>query len=384
MPDVVLLRRNQGRRASDVRRESHTVQALVRDVLVVAGLVGAIWLIYELGTLILLLFFSVLFAYLVAPLVSFVRGRLAATRGGQSAPLGLAIAIVYLVLFGGLALWLTWITPHLSDAVRQLPDRIQSMEAKGNPFDAAQARFRIPGLSSRVIDQMFSTLTSVAESGARKLVDAVVGAASNLPWLILIPILGFFLLKDGRTLREQIVGMLPGAWRQRAPSVLARVDAALAAYIRAQLIACLIVGALVFVGFMLMKVPFAPVLAAAAGIAEFVPLVGPLVIAIASAVVAAFRSPMAIVWVLVFLGVLRVLQDYVIYPRLIGSSVHLHPLAVILAVLAGGELGGAVGVLVAIPLLAVASAVYTHLAGSALEQRSARASDDVPTRALGK
>jgi predicted PurR-regulated permease PerM len=384
MADVVLMRRNGGRRASDVRRESHNARTLVRDVLVVAGVVGASWLIYELGSLILLLFFSVLFAYLLAPLVGFVRRRLAATRGRKEAPLGLAIALVYLLLFGGLAVGFTWMTPHLGDALRQLPERIQSMGASGNALGAAQERLRIPGLSSRVTDQMFMTLTGVAESGARKIVDAVVNAASNVPWLILIPILGFFLLKDGQILMEQMVRMLPDTWRQRAPSVLTRVDAALAAYIRAQIIACLIVGALVFTGFMLLGIPFAPVLGAAAGIAEFVPLVGPLVVAIVSAVIAAFQSPMAVVWVLVFLGVLRVFEDYVIYPRLIGSSVHLHPLAVILAVLAGGELGGAVGVLVAIPLLAVASAIYSQLAGSAVERRSGGAPDEVRAGALSR
>jgi predicted PurR-regulated permease PerM len=67
---------------------------------------------------------------------------------------------------------------------------------------------------------------------------------------------------------------------------------------------------------------------------------------------------MAAIWVLLFLGVLRVVEDYFIYPRLVGSSVHLHPLAVILAVLAGGELGGVIGVLLSVPILAAASAVY--------------------------
>jgi predicted PurR-regulated permease PerM len=359
LPDLFVAPRSAGRRASDGRRESHDVRVLVRDMLVVAAVIGGFWLVYELGGLLLLLFFSVLFAYLLFPLVAFVQRRL--RRGHREGSRALAITVVYVVLFGGLALWLTWVTPHLSDAVRQLPGRIQAFEGKGNSPGGLQMHLRIPGLSGAAVDQILSTLVGTLEGGARRIASAVVSAASNIPWLILVPILGFFLLKDGQMLTEQFVEVLPQRWRAGAPALLDRVDEALSAFIRAQLLACLIVGGMVFAGFALLGVPFAPILAVVAGIAEFVPLVGPLVVAIASAVVAAFQSPMSAVWVLLFLGSLRILEDYAIYPRLIGSSVHLHPLGVILAVLVGGELGGAVGVLLAIPVLAIALAVYHHL-----------------------
>jgi len=88
------------------------------------------------------------------------------------------------------------------------------------------------------------------------------------------------------------------------------------------------------------------------------------VIAVVSAGVAVLHSPMLAVWVLVFLGVLRVLEDYIIYPRLIGSNMHLHPLAVILAVFAGAEIGGAVGVLLSVPALAIAAASWRYLTES--------------------
>jgi predicted PurR-regulated permease PerM len=81
--------------------------------------------------------------------------------------------------------------------------------------------------------------------------------------------------------------------------------------------------------------------------------------------VAAVHAPILALWVLLFLAVLRVLEDYVIYPRLIGSNIHLHPLAVILAVLAGAELGGAVGVILSVPALAIASATYRYFVESA-------------------
>ena len=80
-----------------------------------------------------------------------------------------------------------------------------------------------------------------------------------------------------------------------------------------------------------------------AGALEFVPLVGPLIIGVAATAIAALHSPGLAVRTAVFLAVLRVIQDYVIYPRLIGRDLHMHPLAVILAVLAGAELGASPG-----------------------------------------
>jgi predicted PurR-regulated permease PerM len=82
--------------------------------------------------------------------------------------------------------------------------------------------------------------------------------------------------------------------------------------------------------------------------------------AIVAAVLTALHSPLQALWVCVFLGVVRILEDYVVYPRLIRHGVHLHPLAVIVAVLAGVELGGIAGIFLAIPAVAIASVTYRH------------------------
>jgi predicted PurR-regulated permease PerM len=92
-----------------------------------------------------------------------------------------------------------------------------------------------------------------------------------------------------------------------------------------------------------------------------VPLVGPLTVAILALVLALLHSGfgMALV-VLLFLGVLRIVEDYVIYPRIIGTGIHLHPLAVILAILAGAEIAGIAGIFLAIPVIAVLTVSYKH------------------------
>jgi predicted PurR-regulated permease PerM len=260
------------------------------------------------------------------------------------------------VVFGAVTLFVSWVTPHVTDAVRQAPSHLPA--DSGQAFTVLQRWLRLPGVSPSMVERAIAAAASAVDAGARRMTTAFMRVATYLPWLVLIPILSFFLLKDAEALTDAAIRLLPRRWQQGAPALLDRVDTALAAYIRAQLLACTIVGVIVGVGFTLLRVPLAAVFGVAAGVAEFVPLLGPLVIAVVAAVVSAVRHPMAAIWVLLFLGVLRVTEDYFIYPRLVGSSVHLHPLAVILAVLAGGELGGVVGVLLSVPILAAAAAVY--------------------------
>ena len=106
----------------------------------------------------------------------------------------------------------------------------------------------------------------------------------------------------------------------------------------------LLVGTLCGVGFALLGNPYAVLLGALAAVLEFIPLIGPLVVAVVAVVVAALYDPTLAIWTAVFLTVLRVVEDYVIYPRLIGRDIHLDPLVIILAVLAGAELDGIGGI----------------------------------------
>src|SRR5262245_4276604 len=248
---------------------------------------------------------------------------------------------------------LVWITPHVLESARQLPQWLQSAHIQEHPFRLVSSWLRFIGISGAFVDGALSTASSLLAAGLERFAAAFVDLASYLPWLVLIPIFAFFFLKDAQTLTRAAIRVLPEPWQPHAPELLRRVDEALSGYIRTQLVACLIVGAVVGLGFTVLRVPFAAVLAVAAGAAEFLPIVGPLTVAAIAAAVALLRSPFTPLWVLGFLATLRVVEDYVIYPRLVGSRMHLHPLAVILAVLAGGELGGIVGVLLSVPFLAI-------------------------------
>jgi predicted PurR-regulated permease PerM len=168
------------------------------------------------------------------------------------------------------------------------------------------------------------------------------------------------MLKDAAAIRRTLLLALPHRIQLRGHRLFEELNATLAAYVRAQLIACVVVGGLSGIGFALLGNPYAVLLGVMASVLEFIPLIGPMVVAVVAVVIAALHDPVLAVWTAAFLTVLRVVEDYVIYPRLIGRDIHLHPLVVILAVLAGVELDGIAGIFIAVPVVAVATVAGRH------------------------
>ena len=177
---------------------------------------------------------------------------------------------------------------------------------------------------------------------------------------MLIPILAFFLLKDSASFRAIALQTLLRGVGVARPRASSDINTTLAVYIRAQLIACLLIGTVCTIGFSLMGVRYALVLGIISGLFEFIPLLGPLVVAVIATLIASVYSMKQALGVVVFLGILRIVHDYIVYPRIIGHGLPLHPFAVIVAVLCGAALASVPGIFLAIPTVAILSVGYRH------------------------
>jgi predicted PurR-regulated permease PerM len=134
----------------------------------------------------------------------------------------------------------------------------------------------------------------------------------------------------------------------------------LSAYTRAQLISCFVIGVVCTIGFYILGVKYPLLFGILAGVFEFVPLIGPLTIGLTVTLVTGFGDVRSGVYVGIFLVVLRIIHDYVTYPRIIREGIHLHPLAIILSVLAGEQVGGILGVFLSIPVVALLTVLHRH------------------------
>ncbi len=341
-------------------------RVILRVIIIILAVALVLWMIAKLTGVILLLVLSIFFAYLVSPLVEFLTRPIHLGNRVLAMPRALAIAFAYVIILGAIVLGIFIITPSLGTQFPEFAGQAKGYwKLLGDKTQQLNEYFRSHRMPGPLVDAVNNAVPAVVEKVSQAVSAALTSTVAWLayvPWLILIPILAFFLLKDVDSFRRSALQMLPrGRWRWRGDEFFQDINSTLAAYIRAQLTACLFIGIVCAVGFSLLGLPGPLVMGLIAGLFEFVPLVGPLAIAVLAAVLAVLHAGFFSAFlVLLFLGVLRIVQDYVIYPKLIGQGIHLHPLAVIFAILSGAELAGITGIFLAIPVVAILTVSYRH------------------------
>jgi predicted PurR-regulated permease PerM len=215
---------------------------------------------------------------------------------------------------------------------------------------------QIIGLAQGQLQQHYGDLAKVVP----QVVVKVLSASQNVIYLVIIPILSFLILRDGRNIRDSFIEMLDSG-KDTARELLADAHELLLLYMRALLFLCCATLITFSIVLSAMGVHYALLLASIAFPLEFIPLVGPLVAAgiiIAVSIVTGFPH---VWWVVVFLGCYRMFQDYVLSPHLMSQGIELHPLLIIFGVLAGGEIGGVAGVFLSMPVLALVRLLYYQL-----------------------
>lgn len=343
-----------------------STRVVLRIIFVVLGVIGLLWIVSKITGIILLLVLSIFFAYLVSPLVEFLRRPRKISNRTVAIPKVVAIVLSYLIILAALVFAIFVILPSLGNQFPEFATQAKSYwKSLGDKTQQIIEYSKSRRMPAPLVDAANNAVPKVVEkvsATVTELATAALGYVVYVPWLILIPILAFFLLKDAESFRRSALLMLPrGRWRWRGDEFFQDINSTLAAYIRAQLTACLLIGLICSLGFTVLGLPGGLVMGVLAGFFEFVPLVGPLAIAFMAGVLAMFHAgPFNAFLVLLFLGVLRIAQDYAIYPRLIGQGIHLHPLAVIFAILAGEKLAGVAGIFLAIPVVAIITVSYRH------------------------
>jgi predicted PurR-regulated permease PerM len=298
-------------------------------------------------TLIVFLF-AIFFAYLMEPAVS----RLEKVLRGR----GRAIAVIYVLLLVGVCLFFFSVGPRIGHESARLGQSLPDWLNRVSSGAIARDIGREHGWSSATQEKLREFLTSNSDDIKRYAERFGLRAANfaKQAWLILlVPLLAIFFLNDGRVFSEVALSVVQSRpQREFLQAVIADLNQMLAQFIRAQLTLAAF-SMIVYTAFLgAMGVNYALVLGTAGGVMEFIPVVGPLVAALLILSVAVLMNYQHWAWLLLFLVAWRVVQDYVISPRVMGKSMELHPLAAIFGVMAGGEIAGVLGVYLSIPVMA--------------------------------
>lgn len=268
-----------------------------------------------------------------------------------------AIFIVYLLGFGLLTLILFFLVPPLFSQLYRLTDALPDYSAQVQQFiDYAEAKYSqidLPESLRLALDRKIRQGEAFFLSTVDNTVNSFFSLFRNLLNFIIAPIFSFYLLKDTGAIRKNFYALFPAKLRPRVSLLIAESNRILSNYFRGQLLVSLILAAMTTAAYLIMRVPFALLWGFIAGILNIIPYVGPIVAALPPAAIALFSSTRLALAVVIVNVVIQQIEGYVVRPRVMESSVGLHPLVIIFAVLVGGKFFGATGMLLAIPVVGV-------------------------------
>ncbi len=356
---------------------------LHRLAVIGTSVIAVLWLLRTTGFLLAPFILAMVLAYILDPAVSALERR--------RVPRGLAIVLLALPLVGALALALMLGLPALGrqvDAlIEQAPVLLERVVQWGEALLDRLSRVDIPGLREDLVleqlrafegDRLVAALQERHTEIARRAWAAVLGvgrgigtALTLVGYLVLTPVLAFYLLKDYDTILARLRGLRPLSRREEWLAFLSEYDELLSRFMRGQVLAAAIVGVLTWLGLLALGFPYAGLVGAVAGVFNLVPYLG-LIVSLVPAVIIALLTgnvPASLLKVAVVFGVVQFLDSSVTGPRIVGGSVGLHPVWVMLAIALGSFFFGFVGLLIAMP----AALLFKLLLRSALEhyQRSA-------------
>ncbi len=328
-------------------------------VLIVAASLA--FLIYLLTPVLTPFLAAAALAYLGDPLVDRLEAKFSRS---------VSVVIVFCAIFSALFIVIAFVVPVLQQEivtlVKKLPGYIDFFQGHVIPWlqatlsielgawDLSQVKAMIKQHWQDVGGVAAGVLGTVSKSGL-----AFLGWIVNL---VLIPVLTFYLLRDWDIIVERVHELIPRRWESRVADVAKSCDEVLGAFMHGQLMVMLSLGTVYSVGLSLVGLDMALLIGMGAGIVSFVPYLGFILGILVAGVAAAmqFQELLPLLFVFAVFGVGQMLESFLLTPYLLGDRIGLHPVAVIFAVMAGGQLFGFVGILLALPVAAVIMVLLRH------------------------
>ena len=315
------------------------------------------WILRYSGIIITPLILASLVSLILNPLVIFME------RNGL--PRGLAAAFLILLLLFILILLFRWLSPIVSVEISALMNGLENENARTLLQKLKQILMEEipllndPDLAGAIVKRLETWIYTMLNKSFR-LIPSLLHSVITL---VLIPLMTFFLLKDGRKLKKQIIQNVPNRYFEMTLNLLYKVEKQLGSYIRGQFIVSLLVGTLWIIALRILDVPYYFFIGTIAGLANIIPYFGPILGALPAAVLIVINtgSFTPAISILVAYGAIRLVDDTLISPHVLGRSVSIHPLLVIIAVFIGGEMFGLLGLLICIPVTGIMKLLIQEL-----------------------
>ncbi|MBA3949384.1 MAG: AI-2E family transporter [Acidobacteria bacterium] len=317
--------------------------------------VVALYAIYLIREVLLLLYVSGIFAIGFSPIVRWIERQRVLPIAARL-PRWLAILILYLVILGALAGIAALVFPPLISQARAFWEQLPELVARGQTF-LIERGFLQRQLSIQELMQRAPVV-----GGGGDTVGRVIGAAwgffGGIMGLATILILTFYLLVEAESIRGAFLRLFPRGRHAQVTKTSAEATLKVSAWLNGQLLLASIIGITAAIGLWLIGVPYFYVLALIAALGEMIPIVGPILAAIPAIAVASSVSGQQALFVAIFFIVQQQLENHVLVPKIMERQVGISPAVVIIALLIGGSLLGVMGAILAVPTAAIIQVIY--------------------------
>jgi predicted PurR-regulated permease PerM len=323
----------------------------------IVALISFVIFIFLIRNVLFPIVISILLYYMLDPLVQ----KLLKLGVNKILAIVMAFLVFILVLFIGLLFIFPPLIDEFSVLLANVPGYLSQAEGLLNSLQSWQTRIDLPKEVDGFILGILQNVFNIISIFAQQSLNAAIGTISRFIYLIIIPLMTFFMLKDDVLLAKGFIEYLPQAHRKIATRTLKQIDQVLKNYIVGQAILCTIVGVLVGLGLAILGIKFALILGIVAAISQLIPNIGPFIGAAPALIIAVIMSPMQALGVLIFFVLLNILVIAVLAPKILGDKLNLHPLTIVLSVLVWGEIAGVWGLFLAAPIVAILKILYLEL-----------------------
>ena len=334
-------------------------RSAARHTWTAALVVLLLWLVYLVRGTLFIFILALLFAYLLSPLVNLIDRFLPGSRTRT-----LALGLAYAIFVAAVVLIGTQIGSRVVEQATSLEKTFPGTVAGWQPPAGSLQAQVADKVRAEVARWSSDLISELPQLGVRFL-----AVARNLVYMVIIPILGFFFLKDAGLMRQHILDLVEeGPRRALLDDMLADTHLLLAHYMRAMVLLSVGTFTAYSIFFSVVRVPYAILLGVLGGTLEFIPTIGPVVagLTILLVVVVSGGHVLAVV---IFVLCYRVFMDYFASPNVMGRGVELHPLLLLFGVFAGAEAAGVAGAFLSVPVLALVRILYRRIRKARLSGR---------------
>ncbi|MFJ5623701.1 AI-2E family transporter [Peribacillus loiseleuriae] len=312
---------------------------------------------------------TLFFPILIAGFLYFIFNPVVIFLTNQRVPKGLAILLIFVLFVGIIAILSSLIGPALTkqitDLVNNLPEYIgQGREFFDNFLASKQYQWFL-NQNYVSLDKMETSLINFVKELPSYLttsLSSVFSVVTNITLTIVtVPFVLFYMLKDGHKFPHAIAKFIPAHYRREGITLLGETAATLSTYIQGQFLVCLFVGVATFIGYLIIDLPYAIVLALIGALTNIIPYVGPFLGAAPAVIVGLIDSPIQAGIVIIVVVIVQQLDSNLISPLVIGKKLNTHPLTIIFVLLVAGNLAGILGMILAIPTYSVIKTIVLNI-----------------------